>query len=88
MSVLIRRKLSKCGVFNTNNYFIALVLLRSVLLERKQSQKEEEEMMEQIQATVTEGKAKIEERFAELTKELTEGLEREKGRMEAQYVSP
>ena len=45
-------------------------------------------MMEQIQATVTEGKVKMEERFAELTKELTEGLEREKGRMEAQYVSP
>ena len=56
-------------------------------MERKQSQKEEEEMMKQIQATVTEGKGKIEERFAELTKELTEGLEREKGRMEAQYVS-
>ena len=65
---------------------ISLLLPRSVLAERKQSQKEEE-MMETIQATVTEGKARIEERFEELTKELTEGLEREKGRMEAQYVS-
>ena len=63
-------------------------MLRSVLLEREQRQKEEEEMMEQIQSTVTEGKAKIEERFEELTKELTQGLQREKGRMEAQYVSP
>ena len=45
-------------------------------------------MLEQIQATVRKGKTKIEERFEELIKELTEGLEREKSLMEVQYVSP
>ena len=56
-------------------------------MERSQSQKEEK-MLEQIQATVRKGKTKIEERFEELIKELTEGLEREKTLMEVQYVSP
>ena len=56
-------------------------------MERSQSQKEEK-MLEQIQATVRKGKTKIEERFEELIKELTEGLEREKRLMEVQYVSP
>ena len=56
-------------------------------MERSQSQKEEK-MLEQIQATVRKGKTKIEERFEELIKELTDGLEREKRLMEVQYVSP
>ena len=56
-------------------------------MERSQSQKEEK-MLEQIQATVRKGKTKIEERFEELIKELTEGLEREKSLMVVQYVSP
>ena len=58
-------------------------MLRSLLLERKK----EKEMMEKIQATVQEGKAKIEERFEELTKEFIDGLEREKRLVEARYVS-
>ena len=49
--------------------------------------KKEKEMMEKIQATVQEGKAKIEERFEELTKEFIDGLEREKRLVEARYVS-
>ena len=49
--------------------------------------KKKKEMMEKIQATVQEGKAKIEERFEELTKEFTEGLERKKRLVEARYVS-
>ena len=55
-------------------------------MERNQSQKEEE-MLKQIQDTLIKGKTKIDERFDELIKEVTEGLEREQRRMEAQYVS-
>lgn len=55
-------------------------------MERNQSQKEEE-MLKQIQDTLIKGKTKIDERFEELIKEVTEGLEREQRRMEAQYVS-
>ena len=55
-------------------------------MERNQSQKEEE-MLKQIQDTLIKGKTKIDERFEELIKEFTEGLEREQRRMEAQYVS-
>ena len=44
-------------------------------------------MLEKIQATVQEGKAKIEERFEKLTKEFIDGLEREKRLVEARYVS-
>ena len=50
--------------------------------------KKEKEMMEKIQATVQEGKAKIEERFEELTKEFNDSLEREKRLVKDQYVSP
>ena len=55
-------------------------------MERNQSQKEEE-MLKQIQDTLIKGKTKIDERFEELIKEVTEGHEREQRRMEAQYVS-
>ena len=55
-------------------------------MERNQSKKEEE-MLKQIQDTLIKGKTKIDERFEELIKEVTEGLDREKRRMEAQYVS-
>ena len=55
-------------------------------MERNQSQKEEE-MLKQIQDTLIKGKTKIDERFEELIKEFTEGLEREQRLMEAQYVS-
>ena len=55
-------------------------------MERNQSQKEEE-MLKQIQDTLIKGKTKIDERFEELIKEVTEGFDREKRRMEAQYVS-
>ena len=55
-------------------------------MERNQSKKEEE-MLKQIQDTLIKGKTKIDERFEELIKEVTEGLEREQRRMEAQYVS-
>ena len=55
-------------------------------MERNQSQKEEE-MLKQIQDTLIKGKTKIDERFEELIKEVTEGLDREQRRMEAQYVS-
>ena len=56
-------------------------------MDRSQSQKEEE-MLEQVQATLKQGKAKIKERFEELINELTDGLERKKRLMEVQYVSP
>ena len=56
-------------------------------MERKESQKEEE-MLEQIQVTVKEGKVKIKEGFVELTKEFNDCLEREKRLVEANYVSP
>ena len=64
---------------------ISFVLLRS-LLERKESQKEEE-MLQQIQVTLKEGKAKIEKGFSELTKKFNAGLEKEKRLVEDQYVS-
>ena len=44
--------------------------------------------MKQVQGAVAEGKAKIEERFEEFTKEFIESLEREKRLVEGQYVSP
>ena len=43
--------------------------------------------MKQVQGAVAEGKAKIEERFEEFTKEFIESLEREKRLVEGQYVS-
>ena len=55
-------------------------------MERNQSQKEEE-MLKQIQDTLIKGKTKINERFEELIKEVTEGLEREQRRMEAPVIS-
>ena len=54
----------------------------------KQSQKKEEEMFKQVEAIMKEGKATIKERFEELTKEFTDGLEREKRLVEGHYVSP
>lgn len=45
-------------------------------------------MLEQIQAIVKEVKDKIEERFDELIKRLTEDHEIEKRLVEVQYVSP
>ena len=76
------------GIFGRNNQHNNNhnSLPRSVLMERNQSQKEEE-MLKQIQDTLIKGKTKIDERFDELIKEVTEGLEREQRRMEAQYVS-
>ena len=76
------------GIFCSNNQHNNNhnSLPRSVLMERNQSQKEEE-MLKQIQDTLIKGKTKIDERFEELIKEVTEGLEREQRRMEAQYVS-
>ena len=56
-------------------------------MERKKSQKEEK-LLKQVQGAVAEGKAKIEERFEEFTKEFIESLEREKRLVEGQYVSP
>ena len=44
--------------------------------------------MKQVQAAVAEGKAKIEERFEEFTKEFIDSLEREKRLVGDQYVSP
>ena len=61
-------------------------LPRSLLLVLKRSQKEEE-ILEQVKAAVAEGKAKIEERFEELTKEFHDSLEREKRLVKDQYVS-
>ena len=55
-------------------------------MELKQSQKEEE-FMKQVQLTMKKGKAEIAERFEELTEKFTDGLEREKRLVEAQYVS-
>ena len=58
------------------------------LLEQKQIQKEkEEELLEQVQVAMKDGKIKIKERFEELAKELNEGLEREKKLVEGHYVS-
>ena len=76
------------GIFCSNNQHNIILnsLPRSVLMERNQSQKEEE-MLKQIQDTLIKGKTKINERFEELIKEVTEGHEREQRRMEAQYVS-
>ena len=68
---------------NIHYHCYYFIVLRSFLLERKK----EKEMMEKIQATVQEGKAKIEERFEKLTKEFIDGLEREKRLVEARYVS-
>ena len=57
-------------------------------MDLKQSKKEkEEEMLKQVQATMKEGKAKIRERFEELTKEFTDGLQREQRLVEGEYVS-
>ena len=68
---------------NIHYHCYYFIVLRSFLLERKKKK----EMMEKIQATVQEGKAKIEERFEKLTKEFIDGLEREKRLVEARYVS-
>ena len=43
--------------------------------------------MKQVEATIKEGKAEIEERFAQLNKELTGRLRRKKERLHVQYVS-
>ena len=56
-------------------------------MERKRSQKEEE-IVEQVQAVMAEGKAKIEKRFEELAKEFIDRSEKEKKLVEDHYVSP
>ena len=66
-----------------------IISLPRALLEQKQIQKEkEEEMLERVKVAMKDGNAKIKERFEELTKELVDGLEREKKLVEGQYVSP
>ena len=56
-------------------------------MELKQKEEREEEILEQVLATKKEGKAKIEKRFKEITKEFLDGVEREKKLMEDKYVS-
>lgn len=64
---------------------IKFALARSDLLERRQK---EDEILQEVQATVMEGRAEIKKLFEVMTKDFTEGVQRKQKVMELQYVSP
>ena len=64
---------------------IEFTLARSVLLERRQK---EDEILQEVQATVMEGRVEIKKLFEVMTKDFTEGVQRKQKEMELQYVSP